>query len=167
MMLALLRMRVQVPGAREVLNNVADGFVDRYLVGRAAALDFSGQHFADLRDDVVVANQAGLLCVEELCTLTQNAFTAVRNKARAHDEIVVDFGWASITGADEIDVSAGPNPCTFEDGLARASDSADDVCVRGGFFGVCDSRDREAEFRLVLCGEGARLFRRSPPNNSA
>src|SRR5579864_8294821 len=167
MMLPLLRMRVEVPGARKVLNDVANGLVDGNLVWRSAALDLAGQNLADLRNDVVIADETGFLRAQELCALLQDAFAAVGDEPRANDEIVVDFGWAGGARPDDVHVSAGLNPRALEDGSAGAGDSTEDVCVRCGFFGSCDGGNGEVEFVLMLCSESLSAFQRTSPDDGA
>lgn len=160
-------MRVESPGAREVLNDVADRLVNGDLVGRASALYLACQHFADFGDDVVVADEAGFLCVEKFCALAQDAFTTVCNEARADDEISVDFSRAGIAGPDEVHVRTGLNPRSFEDGLAGAGDGADDVGVCGGLFCGCDSRYGKVELGLILSGEGVCFLEGTSPDDGA
>src|SRR5579862_9652860 len=109
---------------------------------------------------LIVADESGFLCAKKLGALTQDAFAAVRDEARANDKIVVDLGGAGITGADEVHMRARPNPRASQDGFARACDGADDVCTRRRFFGARDGGEREAELRLMSCGECAGFVER-------
>ncbi len=84
-----LAPRVEGPRGCQVLDDVAEGFVDGDLVGRAAAFDLARQHLTDFRDNVVITDQASLLGSEELRTLVENALATVDDEAGADDEVVL------------------------------------------------------------------------------
>ena len=62
----LLGLRVEGPGAGQILNDVTDRFLNRDLVGRTAALDLTREHLPYLGNEVVIAGQAGFLGAEGL-----------------------------------------------------------------------------------------------------
>ena len=130
----LIGLGVKSPGAGQILNDVSNGFVHRDLLGRTAAFDLTREHLPDLGNDVVIADQSGLLGAGELCSLPEDAFTAIGNEAGANHQLVIHFGGADVTGADQVQVRTRLNPGAVQDWLACRSDGADDVRLSDGFF---------------------------------
>src|SRR5690348_1480078 len=82
---------IERPGAGQVLDDVAEGFVYGDLVWGAAAGDLSGQDLTDFGDDMIVADQAGFPGAEKFSALVEHALATVGDEARAHNEIIVDL----------------------------------------------------------------------------
>src|ERR1051326_7240119 len=106
----VVRLGIERPGAGQVLDDVAEGFVDGNLVWGAAAGDRSSQDLTNFSDDVIVADQASFLGAEKFSALVEHALAAVGDEARAHHKIVVDLRGSGVTGADQVQMRAGTNP---------------------------------------------------------
>ena len=120
----------------QVLDHVAEGFVDRDLLGRLAARLGAVENLADLGDDMVVVDEAGGLGVQELRALGQHARPIVGDEAGARDEVVGDFGGSGPAGADGVDVSAVTHLVGEEDRGWRGGHGANDIRPGDGFADV-------------------------------
>jgi hypothetical protein len=98
------------PGTGEILNDVANRFIHRDLLGRAATFDLTREHLPDLADNVVIADQAGFPGTEELRSLPENAFTAIRYEAGADNQVVIYFAGTGITGTNQVQVAYPAEP---------------------------------------------------------
>lgn len=60
---------VERPGARQILHDMTDRLVDRYLSGRLPSCNVPQQHLTDLRDDVSLIDKASCFGVQKFGAL--------------------------------------------------------------------------------------------------
>jgi len=159
MMGLLLRGLEQRPGAGQVLNHVPERLVDGDVRPGAAARDPARQDFADLSDDVLIADEARFLGSQEFGALAQHALAAVGDEARSDHEIVVHFDGPLEDAVYDVHVSSRPHPGAVQDGLAGGGDRANDVGIVDRVFYGVRAAECNAEFGLHTAAELGSLLR--------
>ena len=81
----------------QILNNVAQGLIDRNLIPRLPPLQRPIQHLADFANHMVIADKACRFSDQELRTLCQNPFATVSNKSTGNHQIIIHFDRARPT----------------------------------------------------------------------
>src|SRR5690606_10065110 len=102
-------------GGGEVLRRHAERLVDRDVAVGQAAAQRAVVDVADLAEDMVLRDRAGLQRVDIFAGLRLRAGERVDEIAPPRQARVVDLAGGGDAGADEIDVLAGLQPFAVED----------------------------------------------------
>src|SRR3954469_4471439 len=119
----------------EVLDDAAEGFVDRDVGGAGAAGEGAGEDLADLAEQMILADRSGRQSVEIFGALGADALLMVGEQAGSGDEGVFELARARPRGADRVDMGAVGDPFRAEDRLGRGGHRADDVGAGHRFLG--------------------------------
>ena len=107
---ALSALSGERPRARQVLHDMAEGFVDGDLFCGAPPRDVACQDLPDFADDMLVADQARFFGSEKFSPLAENAFAAVGDERDMATSALSTSTGACETGADHVQVRARPHP---------------------------------------------------------